>query len=152
MALASQIPPPIKTASSARSTTLPNRRSASLSGAVPAARCSSSSMTINANEYPCSACHGLFHRRHQLLQGERLRQKPELRPIRQALFESIFRVTRDENDLDIGIAFAELLHQCRPIHFRHDHIGNNKVDLAALSFELFQRLEAVARLNHSISA
>src|ERR1700724_1045775 len=152
MALASQIPPPIKTASSTRSTTLPSRRPASLSDAGPAARCPPPPMTINANEYPCAACHGFFRRRHQLLQGERLRQKPELRPIRQALFESIFCVTRDENDLDIGIAFAELLHQCRPIHFRHDNIGNKKVHLAALSFEVLQRLEAVARLNHSISA
>src|SRR3974377_855522 len=94
-----------------------------------------------------SACHRLLYDRDELLKGERLGQEIELLVIGQAL-ESVLGIARHKDDLDIRIALAQLLNQCGPVHFRHHHVGDDKIDATTASVELFQRLDAVAGLYH----
>ena len=49
---------------------------------------------------------------------------------RHALHEGIFRIARDEQDLEFPIAAADRLKKSWAIHFRHHHIGNDEVDRA----------------------
>src|SRR5437016_12503001 len=59
---------------------------------------------------PLSARHRLLHHRDELLERERLGQEVELLAVGQALFEGILRVAGHEDDLDVRIALAQLLH------------------------------------------
>src|SRR5262249_37729912 len=56
-----------------------------------------------------SSRHGFLHHLDQLLEGERLGEEVELRRVGQALVEGILRITRHEDDLDVGLALLELL-------------------------------------------
>src|SRR4030081_730106 len=62
---------------------------------------------------PSGRRHGFLHRRHQLAKREGLRQERELLVLRQALLEGILRITRNEDDLEVGIAAAHCLEQGR---------------------------------------
>ena len=52
--------------------------------------------------------------------------------------------------LSVGIALAQLLEQRRAIHFRHHHVGDDEVDIAAMLLELLDRLDAIAGLDHPV--
>ena len=58
-------------------------------------------LTVNLTDSLRS--HRFLHRGHKLAQREGLWQESELLILRQALLEGIFRVTRNEDDLQIGI-------------------------------------------------
>src|SRR5262245_65307799 len=96
--------------------------------------------------------YGFLHHPDKLLERERLGQEVELLAVGQVLVEGVLGIARHKNDLDIGLALPELLHQRRSVHLRHDHVGDHDVDVAALPFELRERLEAVAGLDHGITA
>src|SRR6195952_2094371 len=62
---------------------------------------------------PSARRHRFLHRRHQLAEREGLRQERELLVLRQALLEGILRITRNEDDPEVGIAAAHGLEQGR---------------------------------------
>ena len=73
-------------------------------------------------------------------------------PLRQALFERLLGIARDEDDLQLRIALAKLLEQRRAVHLRHHHVGDDEVDRAAVLLEHFHGLDAVLGLEHGVAA
>src|SRR4029077_1652595 len=161
MALASQMPPPTIRTRKSSNTAFAIRRSRAVSTYLSPFGGSGSFMPQSyramatdgmAQPQRLSSRHCFLHHLDQLLEGERLGEEVELRRIGQALVEGILGVTRHEDDLDIGLALLELLHQRGPVHFRHDNVRDDDVDFSALLFELLQRLDSIAGLDHGVAA
>jgi hypothetical protein len=93
-----------------------------------------------------------FYRFDQLLQTEGLRQKAEILSFGQVFSERVLGVARYENDLGLDPALAQFAEHGWAIHFRHDDVGNDKIDLSAVLFDDLQRLAARGRLQHGIAA
>ena len=85
-----------------------------------------------------------FHSLDQLLQTEGFREETEILSIGQVLGESILGIARYENDLGLDAASAQFAEHGRAIHLRHDDVGHDKIDLAAVFFDDLQRLDARA--------
>src|SRR5258705_6909187 len=175
MALASQIPPPTMRTRNNNSTALAIRRSRAVSTYLSGPGCSLMRRIIT-RESACgkelaavefrlaggyatrrrrggrSPRHRLLHHGDELLERERLGQEIELLVVGQRLVEGVLCVAGHKDDLDVGFALLELFHQRRPVHFRHDHVRHHDVDLPALLFELLERLDAVAGLDHGVAA
>ena len=101
---------------------------------------------------PLCSPHRLLHHGDQLPERERLGQEIELLVVGQALVEGVLGVAGYEDDLDLGVALLELLHQGRTVHLRHDHVGDDEINRSVATLELLQRLDAIAGLDHGVAA
>src|SRR5262245_38740627 len=156
MALASQTPTPTRTRKKASITRLAIRRSRSVSAPWSSEVLDRSSITAAASAggmgipdadrvarmqraARSSPRHCLLPRGDELLQGEGLGQKIELLLVGHALVERILGIARHEDDLDVGVALAQLLQKGRAVHLRHDHIRDHEIDLTAPTLKLLER-------------
>src|SRR5690606_27202462 len=93
----------------------------------------------------------LAHRGGELLERERLRQKAEVRAFRQVTRKCVLGKARDEDELHVRIALADLAQQRRAVHFRHDDVGDDHVHLAFELVENVERLDTGAGLVNGIA-
>ena len=69
----------------------------------------------------------------------------------EALPEGILGIAGDEDHLDPGIDPAHLADQCRPIHLRHHHVGDQQMDLVGRLADQVERGFAAFRLDHPVA-
>ena len=93
-----------------------------------------------------------LHGFDQLLQTEGLRQKAKILALGQVFGEGILGIAGHENDLGLDTASAQFAEHGRAIHLRHDDVGNDEIDLAAILFDDLQRVQARGRLQHCVAA
>src|SRR5579872_586194 len=97
------------------------------------------------------SAHRAFYRFHQLLQRERFWQEHELLTLGKILGEGVVRITGDENDPCGKAPATQLGEHGRAVHLRHDHVRDNKVDLALGRFDDFQSFQAGIGFEHRIA-
>src|SRR5262245_43786577 len=99
-----------------------------------------------------SASHHVLHRFGKLLKREGFGQESEILLALEIFLEGVLSIARNEDDLGCNPALAQFLEQRRPIHFRHDNVGNHQADLIALLREGSERGIARVCFEHCITA
>ncbi|MNY61039.1 hypothetical protein D3C86_1976660 [compost metagenome] len=73
-----------------------------------------------------------------MLERKRLRQKAEFRIRWQVAGKGVFRISRYEDELQVGIGLAQFAEQRRAVHLGHHDVGHHDIHLA---FKLFHDVE-----------
>src|SRR3546814_19321896 len=74
-----------------------------------------------------------------LLKAERLGEKMNVGKALELLSERTFGVAGNADDLDLRALLPEFADQRRPVHARHDDVGNHHIDPLRRSIENLQR-------------
>src|SRR5260370_41484852 len=107
---------------------------------------------LTCSSFP-SPAHRFLHRPDALLEGKWLGEKiiVVFLAFREVLLECLLGIAGYEDNLDAGIAAAQLGQQGRPVHLGHHHVGHHKIDLPELAVERLDPLAAARCLTYRIA-